>query len=150
MTATESQAVGTHELVAGRLREAGRLYTQGRRKLVELLLRTARPTTIPELLASEPRLRQSSVYRNLADLESVSLVRRVAGTDELTRYEFSEDILGHHHHMICTTCGVVHDFVLPPSVEQAIQRALATTLSDAGFEAGVHRLDVEGTCAECR
>lgn len=85
-----------HELVAGRLREAGQLYTEGRRELVQLILQAARPATIADLLNFEPRLRQSSVYRNLADLESVHLVRRVIGADELTRYEFSEDILGHH------------------------------------------------------
>lgn len=139
-----------HELVACRLRDAGQLYTEGRRDLVELLARAARPATIPELLASEPRLRQSSVYRNLADLESVGLVRRVVGTDDLTRYEFSDDILGHHHHAICTTCGVMDDFVLPSSVEEAIEQALSTTLGNASFEPATHRLDVAGVCADCR
>ena len=150
MTIMGSQAVDTHELAAGRLREAGQFYTQGRRELVELLLRAARPATIQDLLASEPRLRQSSIYRNLADLESVRLVRRVIGPDELTRYEFSEEILGHHHHTICTGCGVVDDFTLPPSVENAIERALTEAMSGTAFEASAHRLDVAGTCVECR
>ena len=150
MIPVESQGIDTHELVARRLREAGQLYTQGRRELVDLLLSTARPATIPDLLDSEPRLAQSSLYRNLADLESVEIVRRVVGADELTRYEFSEDILGRHHHTICTTCGVVDDFVLPAHVEGTIETALATALNSSGFEAGAHRLDVPGTCAGCR
>ena len=143
------QSVDAHELVAGRLHEAGQLYTQGRRDLVELLLKAARPATIAELLKFEPRLRQSSVYRNLADLESVHLVRRVIGADELTRYEFSEDILGHHHHTICTSCGIVDDFNLPPSVEQIIEQALVDAMNDTAFEASAHRLDVAGTCTAC-
>lgn len=149
MTEMGSNAVDAHELAAGRLREAGQSYTQGRRELVDLLLRAARPSTIAELLEAEPRLAQSSVYRNLADLESVRLVRRVIGSDDLTRYGFSEDILGHHHHTICISCGVVDDFILPSSVEQAIERALADALGEAAFEASAHRLDVAGTCADC-
>ena len=150
MTAAGGRALDAHELVAARLRESGQLYTAIRRELVELLLRTARPTTIPELLNLEPRLAQSTVYRNLADLESVEIVRRVVGADELNRYEFSDEIIGHHHHTICTGCGVVEDFVLPASVERAIDEAVAGVLTDTGFEPSAHRLDVAGACADCR
>ena len=45
--------VDTHDLVSARLREAGQLYTKGRRELVELLLRAGRPATVPN---SECRL----------------------------------------------------------------------------------------------
>jgi Fe2+ or Zn2+ uptake regulation protein len=145
----EAQTIDAHELVANRLREVGQFYTRGRRDLVELLVRVGRPTTIPELLQSQPKLVQSSLYRNLSDLESVGAVQRVVGADELTRYEFSEDILGHHHHTICGACGAIDDFVLPAEVEQALEQALGATLADAGFDASAHRLDVAGICAEC-
>ncbi len=149
MTAVGDERVDAHELVAGRLSNAGQLYTQGRRELVDVLLHTARPATIPELRQLRPQRTQSSLYRNLADLEAVRVVRRVIGADELTRFEFSEDILGHHHHTICTSCGVVDDFTLPPSTEEAIESSLALALAGSGFEAATHRLDVSGTCAGC-
>ena len=141
--------VDTHDLVSARLREAGQLYTKGRRELVELLLRAGRPATIPEMLELGPRLTQSSLYRNMADLENVGVVRRVAGVDDPTRYEFSVDIIGHHHHTICTLCGGVDDFFMLAAAERSLEAALDEALSATGFQPNSHRLDVYGTCPHC-
>ncbi|MCY3634686.1 MAG: transcriptional repressor [bacterium] len=141
--------VDTHELISARLREAGQLYTKGRRELVELLLRAGRPATVPEILELRPSLTQSSLYRNMADLESVGVVRRVAGVDDSTRYEFSVDIIGHHHHTICTVCGGVDDFFMPAAAEHSLEAALDEALSTTGFQSNSHRLDVFGTCPNC-
>ena len=40
-------------------------------------------------------LPQSSAYRNLAVLEACGVVHRVAGTDELARFERAEDLTEH-------------------------------------------------------
>ncbi len=102
-----------------------------------------------ELLSLSPGLAQSSAYRNLVDLESIGVVRRVPGGGDLSRYELSEDIIGHHHHMICTVCGVVEDFRLPTTAENRLETGLIEALGRAGFRAGAHRVDVFGTCAGC-
>jgi Fur family transcriptional regulator, ferric uptake regulator len=138
-----------HDLISGRMRESGQLYTKGRRQLVELLAGAGRPATIAELLEAGPRLTQSSLYRNMADLESVGIVQRVVGTDDLTRFELSEEIIGHHHHVICTECGAVDDFVVPAPAERSLDAAIAEALEDTGFQPTAHRLDVLGTCAAC-
>ena len=139
----------THELVSARLHEAGQLYTKGRRELVELLARAARPATIPEMLELGPRLTQSSLYRNMADLESVGIVRRVVGIDDPTRYELSEDIIGRHHHTICTVCGIVDDFFMPAADERSLEASLGKALGTTGFRPSAHQLDVFGTCPDC-
>ena len=139
----------THELVSARLDEAGQLYTKGRRELVELLVRAGRPATIPEMLELRPRLTQSSLYRNMADLEGVGIVRRVVGIDDPTRYELSEDILGRHHHTICTECGTVDDFFMPAAAERSLETSLGKALGASGFQPSTHRLDVFGTCPNC-
>lgn len=139
----------THELVSARLDEAGQLYTKGRRELVELLVRAGRPATIPEMLELRPRLTQSSLYRNMADLEGVGIVRRVVGIDDPTRYELSEDILGRHHHTICVECGTVADFFMPAAVERSLETSLGKALGTSGFQPSTHRLDVFGTCPNC-
>ena len=139
----------THELVSARLHEASQIYTKGRRELVELLVRAARPATIPEMLEFRPRLTQSSLYRNMADLESVGIVRRVVGIDDPTRYELSEDIIGRHHHTICTVCGTVDDFFMPAEDERSLKASLDKELGTSGFQPSTHRLDVLGTCPDC-
>ncbi|MEA5558020.1 Fur family transcriptional regulator [Nodularia spumigena] len=138
-----------HDLISGRMRESGQLYTKGRRQLVELLAVAGRPATIAELLEAGPRLTQSSLYRNMVDLESVGIVQRVVGTDDLTRFELSEEIIGHHHHVICTTCGAVDDFVVPAPAERSLDAAISKALEETGFQPTAHRLDVLGVCADC-
>ena len=138
-----------HESAGARMRSAEQMYTTGRRELVELLAGLGRPATIPDLLENRPKLTQSSVYRNLAILEEVGVVQKVASTDDRARYELSEDLMGHHHHLICVSCGRVDDFVVPPRAEREIERILETAVGTAGFRPSGHRLDLVGTCISC-
>ncbi len=138
-----------HEAAGARLRSDDQLYTSGRRELVELLAATGRPVTIPDLLAERPKLTQSSVYRNLATLESAGIVQKVVSTDDRARFELAEDLMGHHHHLICVTCGRVDDFIVSAAAEQRIETVLERAIADTGFRASGHRLDVVGTCVDC-
>ena len=69
--------------------------------------------------------------------------------DDPTRYEFSEDILGRHHHAICTVCGKVADFFMPAPAERSLETSLDKALGTTGFQPSTHRLDVFGTCPDC-
>jgi Fe2+ or Zn2+ uptake regulation protein len=138
-----------HATVAERLRVDGQRYTTGRRRLVELLADADRPLTIAELLEGDDRLAQSSAYRNLTVLEGASVVRRVVTDDEYSRFELTEDLTGHHHHLICSSCGRVDDFTISPQLETSLARAFARVARDTGFEAEHHRLDLVGTCSSC-
>jgi len=138
-----------HALVEQRCRDAELLYTKGRRELVEILIQAERPVTIPELLELRPKLTQSSMYRNMADLESVGVVQKVIGADEHARFEPAEELIGHHHHRICVDCGEVADFKLSLEVERDLDRALSAALSGSGFSIHAHRLDVVGHCRRC-
>jgi Fur family transcriptional regulator, ferric uptake regulator len=139
----------THDAAAATLRAAGQMYTSGRRELVELLVSLGRPVTTYELLDAKPKLTQSSVYRNLAILEEVGIVQRVVSSDDRARFELAEDLIGHHHHLICVSCGRVDDFVVPARTERTLESALERAVGDTGFVAAAHRLDVIGTCAAC-
>ena len=138
-----------HDAVASRLRAAGQRYTSGRRELVDLLATAARPATIPELLQRNPSLPQSSAYRNLVVLAECGVVHRLVSSDERSRYELAEDLIGHHHHLICTSCGRVDDFTVSPRMERSLEVALERAVAGTGFHAAAHRLDVIGTCASC-
>jgi Fe2+ or Zn2+ uptake regulation protein len=139
-----------HQLAEQHLRAADLMYTKGRRELVELLAALTGPATMSELLELRPKLTQSSMYRNMTDLEAAGVVHKVIGTDDRTRYELAEGLIGHHHHTICTRCGAVGDFVVPGALERTLDTVLAEALIDSGFEPIGHRLDVLGLCATCR
>lgn len=139
-----------HTLAERRLRGKDLVYTKGRRELVEFLAGLTRPSTMPELVDLRPKLTLSSLYRNMTDLEAAGVVQKVIGTDDRTRYELAEELIGHHHHSICTKCGAVADFVVPVAAEQSLETALEKALADSGFELTGHRLDVLGLCLACR
>ncbi len=143
------QSGEVHHHAERRLRDQGLIYTGGRRELVELLSGLARPATMPELIELRPKLTQSSMYRNMTDLEAAGIVQKVIGTDDRTRYELAEALIGHHHHSICVHCGKVDDFVVPPATEHTLESALSDALASAGFRPTGHRLDVVGVCAAC-
>ncbi|CAB4368082.1 MAG: hypothetical protein F2916_04670 [Actinobacteria bacterium] len=136
--------------VATKLAEVGQRFTAGRRDIVAALSGADRPLSIPEILSITKGLAQSSAYRNLAVLENAGVVIRVITTDEWARYELSESIMGHHHHMVCSACGAVADVRIPDSIEHELDAALVLVAKRAGFTMAHHRLDVVGVCSTCR
>lgn len=142
--------IDVHRTAAERLRQAGQRYTAGRRALVDALLRAERPLTIAELLAQDEALPQSSAYRNLTVLEQAGVVHRVVGADEFARFELDEDLAGHHHHLICVTCGSVTDFTVDPALEADLDHTSAEVERTTGFHTTHHRLDLLGVCGPCR
>jgi len=141
--------VDLHATASDRLRGSGRRYTDRRRELVDLLAAAGSPMSIPQILAGRGDLKQSSVYRNLADLEAAGVVRRVATEEEHGRYELAEDLTGHHHHLMCSRCGTIRDVEVPGSLESTLQRSLDRLGRRAGFARVSHRLDLIGLCGEC-
>ena len=138
-----------HATVAARLRRVGQRYTSGRRALIEAIAEANRPVTTAELVAARASLPQSTTYRNLAVLEQAGVVHRVMSTDEYTRFELSEELSGHHHHLVCVSCGIVEDFTPPPRFEQTLSKVIGAVTSASGFRPDAHRLDLLGTCGAC-
>jgi Fe2+ or Zn2+ uptake regulation protein len=94
-------------------------------------------------------LKQSSVYRNLGALEQAGVVRRVVTGEGFGRYELAEDLTGHHHHVVCSSCGAMEDVDFPPSFEAKLESQLGTVADRTGFSAVSHRLDLIGLCRAC-
>lgn len=139
-----------HREVQARLAHVDQRYTSSRRALVATLAKAGRPLSVPEILAAAPSIPQSSAYRNVTALIEANAVRRVAGTDDHGRFELAEDLAGHHHHLICDTCGQVLDVAASPRLEKALAEAARVAEEDTGFEVDDHRMDLVGTCKRCR
>jgi Fur family transcriptional regulator, ferric uptake regulator len=88
----------------------------------------------------EPRLGLATVYRTVELLRRTGSVRPLAGSPR-PAYVLCHE--GHHHHLVCVSCGAVEETELcaaPPAAE--IKRR-------HGFSAEAHESDVYGTCARC-
>jgi Fe2+ or Zn2+ uptake regulation protein len=140
-----------HDAIGARLRGADQRYTPARRRLVEVLAANGDPMTLPELLAADRTLAQSSAYRNLAVLEQVGAVSRIVTIGDHASYELAENLTGrHHHHLVCSGCGDVSDFQLDAEVEAELERVLARAARKARYAVEHHRLDLVGRCSTCR
>lgn len=137
------------ETVARRLQSRRARLTASRAGLVKVLAGADRPLTIPEILGQQSGLAQSSAYRNLVVLEEAGVVRRIVTRDDRTRYELTEELTGHHHHLVCSSCGLVEDVPASDALERSVATAAARTARSTGFRIDHHRLDLVGICERC-
>lgn len=144
-----ARAESTQETVTRLLRAQDQRLTPAREKIIAVLADASGPLSIPEILDAGPELAQSSVYRNLVVLEEAGIVHRMATSDDFARYELTEDLTGHHHHLVCANCGRVEDLAATPAVERSVAAAVAEAARQAGFRTQHHRLDLVGVCARC-
>jgi Fe2+ or Zn2+ uptake regulation protein len=141
---------GVHDEIARRLAGLDQRYTNLRRALVETMAAAGRPLTIPEILETNPGLSQSSAYRSVTVLIDAGAARRVNGTDDRGRFELAEHLSGHHHHLVCGTCGKVADVRPSPRLERALAEAARAPGDEQDFNVTEHRFDLVGVCADCQ
>src|SRR6266581_6281091 len=120
------------QIVAARLRPLGQRLTPRRRSLLEILRSARHPLTIHEILERGKGLAMSSVYRNLTVLEQAGLVHRVIRREDFARYELAEELTEHHHHLVCSSCGLVRDMPTDVRVERLMKAAMDRA-TEAGF-----------------
>ena len=96
-----------------------------------------------------PDLARSTAYRNLEALERCGVVQRLETGGERAYFELAESLLGHHHHLICVSCGAISDIELDSETEARIDDALAAAAHESGFTPVRHNLDLYGRCGDC-
>jgi Fe2+ or Zn2+ uptake regulation protein len=138
-----------HASAAGRLAEREQRYTANRQAIVEVLAAQTAPVTLPDLLRARRGLSQSSTYRNLAALEDAGVVRRLVAGGEHAHYELAEDLTGHHHHLVCASCGAIEDVELAADLERELEAAFDALARARGFVPEAHTIDIHGRCASC-
>ena len=89
-----------------------------------------------------PHVGRATVFRTLKLLLEASVICRVLLDDGRMVYRWSRR--GHHHHLVCRTCGAVSD-LSGCGVEELLQSAVAAR----GYEMDGHWLEVYGRCAAC-
>ena len=85
----------------------------------------------------------ATVYRALADLAVDGAADSLQSSDGESLYRACVSP-GHHHHLICRSCGRTVEIEA-----DAIEEWAAQTAAAHGFRDPQHVVDVFGTCAEC-
>ena len=138
-----------HSQISNKLAQQDHRYTKGRKHLVEVLARAGQPMTLPDIVGADPEMARSSAYRNLDVLIRCGVIRRINSGGEYTHFELSEPLVGHHHHLICTSCGNIEDIHLDSDVELLVDKSLNEIADRSGFTPTHHSLDLHGLCAHC-
>jgi Fur family ferric uptake transcriptional regulator len=100
---------------------------------------------IEDRLAAGPRrVSRASIYRILEELEAVGAVQRVDVGNGITRYEPLGRGHGHHHHLVCDSCGN-----LEPFTDAALEQAVAQVAQRVPLEVSEHEIVLHGTCRSC-
>ena len=87
-----------------------------------------------------PRLGLATVYRTVEVLREAGSIRPLTGAGDGIYVRCHP---GHHHHLVCVSCGSVEETELcgAPSPDVLRRRH--------GFQAQSHELEVYGTCGDC-
>lgn len=85
-----------------------------------------------------------SVYRTLELLTNMALVRRVHGHNDCQGYVMASP--GHHHHLVCRTCGIAVEFSGLEDLSPLLDRIEQKT----GFAVDEHLLQFYGLCPNCQ
>jgi Fur family ferric uptake transcriptional regulator len=128
------------------LKEKGLKLTPQRRLILDIIHHTQEHLTADEILryvqSRAPGVNKSTVYRTLEILEETGCVFK-SEVDGRFIYHHAQE--GHHHHLICQSCGksidCEEDLFLP--IKTAIDKKY-------GFQAELHHMIIRGLCQDCR
>lgn len=100
---------------------------------------------VEEARRRDRRIGRATVFRALDTFASLGVIERLDLPSGEHAYVTCEPEPGHHHHVICGTCGRATE------VEGCDVLALAPTVErQTGYRLNTHRMELYGTCPECR
>ena len=124
------------------IEDRGYRSTAPRRALIRTVEARDWHFTAEELRKDLPMMGRATVYRCLNLLVETGILCRVLLEDGSLHYQLSHR--GHHHHLICTECGLSQDLL-----GCDIEGLLEEKATQHNFQPQGHRLEVYGRCHNC-
>ena len=127
-------------------REAGIPCTIQRRALLEAVLEGDDHPTANQVFEAvrvrNPQISRATVHRNLETLSQMGVITKTCHTGGVARYDARVDI---HHHLICLRCNSIVDID-----DENLSSLTIPDTSAFGFEVSDFRVQLRGTCRNCR
>lgn len=130
-------------LVAERLEERGYRVTPARQAVLEFVLARSEPFTAEELVRQLREVGRATVFRTFKLLLDMDMLCRIVREDGSVFYQLSGR--GHHHHLVCVSCGRVQDFT-----DCAVPQIVSELARRTNYTIEGHRLEIYGRCAACQ
>lgn len=125
------------------LKNHGYKTTDQRRAIVESIYKDNRYVSARDILyqvqEQYPNVSFDTIYRNLTILTELDLIEELQFAGEAKYKPLC--VGGHHHHLVCTSCGRI----------TMVPGCPLTTLHiiNEDFEVTGHRFEIYGLCKEC-
>jgi Fur family transcriptional regulator, ferric uptake regulator len=87
---------------------------------------------------------RASIYRILDELERLGLVQKVQVGQAMARYEPIRTGDGHHHHLVCDSCGTVIPFT-----DSELEHAIQNLSERVPMRVAEHEIVLHGACDDC-
>src|SRR5216683_1050716 len=130
------------------LAESGHHSGQARQALLSLLdSQTCARSALEiedSLRASRRPVARASIYRILDELERLRLVQKVQVGQDMARYEPIRTGEGHHHHLVCDSCGTVMPFT-----DEGLEDAIRKLSGRVPMRVAEHEIVLHGACRAC-
>ncbi len=136
----------TENTLLQQLRNAGYKVTPARQAVLQVIEQEGEHLEPAEILrraqAIHPAIGRATVYRTLELLTQLNIVRPIYIGEHGPTYIRAA---GGHHHLVCSTCGIVIDF------DQCVADEMTADLAERfGFQIQSHLLEFYGHCAACQ
>jgi len=131
------------ESVIRRLEDLNHRITPSRVAVIAAVLAHSGHFTVDDVVRQARGVGRATVFRTMRLLLEIDVVCRVLLEDGSLHYRVSRR--GHHHHLVCVSCGNVQD--LDECVVGDLVRELAAATE---YEIEGHWLEFYGRCATCR
>jgi len=126
------------------LKERGFKYTGKREEMIRICATEKRYLSAKDIMErmkeNYPTLSFDTVYRNLSTFVELGILEETEFDGE-GKFRLSCSTHGHHHHVICTTCGKTSTL---PNCPMAVIPQIPEDFQVTG-----HKFEVYGTCKEC-
>jgi Fur family ferric uptake transcriptional regulator len=137
----------TGKEIAADLKRRGYKLTRQRRAIISVLSESSEHLTPADIHArlkgEHPEIGLVTVYRTLELLQESGLLCEVHIGDSCRSY-LNKRAGGHHHHLVCSSCGKVVDFT-----ECELDKLQERLSAETGFKIQNHLLEFMGCCRNC-
>jgi Fur family ferric uptake transcriptional regulator len=125
------------------LKENKLRITKQRVDIFNLLYRSDQPISIKDIISGLRNINYVTVYRNLESLEIIGVIHKIP-TGFKYKYELSDKLRSHHHHIVCDKCAKSESIS-----NEGLELKINAIAKKHKFKLNSHIFELRGVCEDC-
>lgn len=122
------------------LHKHGLSLTAPRKSVFNLLSSADMPMSIAGIKYELRTIDRATIYRTIETFEDIDVIKRVWFGNR-DKYELSEKFKPHHHHLVCTECGLITKVD-----SKELEKIVRKIAKKSGYQHTGHIVEIFGKC----